>query len=144
MGWREDVVSEAATWIGTPYRHRGRVKNVVVDCGGLLYECYAPAFGPFAPFPADYAADWAMHRGDELYLDFIRPHVTQVLVPKPGGFSVFRYGRAFCHAAIWTGSDYIHAWGRNGFGIVRRSPLAFFNLKCRGARPVKHFDAVDK
>jgi cell wall-associated NlpC family hydrolase len=33
---REQIVSEAREWIGTPYRHQARAKGVAVDCVGLL------------------------------------------------------------------------------------------------------------
>jgi NlpC/P60 family putative phage cell wall peptidase len=33
---RHDVVAEARSWIGTPYRHQGRLKGVGVDCLGLI------------------------------------------------------------------------------------------------------------
>lgn len=31
-----DVLAEARTWLGTPFRHQGRVKGVGVDCLGLV------------------------------------------------------------------------------------------------------------
>lgn len=33
---RKQVVTQARTWIGTPFHHQGRVKHVGVDCIGLL------------------------------------------------------------------------------------------------------------
>jgi len=33
---RADVIAEARTWIGTPYKHQHRVKGHGVDCAGLL------------------------------------------------------------------------------------------------------------
>lgn len=32
---RAEFIAEAMTWIGTPYRHQGRLKGVSVDCIGL-------------------------------------------------------------------------------------------------------------
>jgi NlpC/P60 family putative phage cell wall peptidase len=32
---RDQIVAEARTWLGTPFRHQGRVKGVGVDCVGL-------------------------------------------------------------------------------------------------------------
>lgn len=32
----EDIVAEARTWIGTPWRHQGRLKGVGTDCLGLV------------------------------------------------------------------------------------------------------------
>lgn len=43
---RQDIVSEARSWIGTRYRHQGRVKDVGVDCiglvGGVALACGVP------------------------------------------------------------------------------------------------------
>jgi len=33
---KEDIIEEARTWLGTPYRHQGRVKGVGCDCGGIV------------------------------------------------------------------------------------------------------------
>lgn len=33
---RADIVAEARTWIGTPWRHQARVKGVGVDCIGFV------------------------------------------------------------------------------------------------------------
>lgn len=32
----DDIVAEARTWIGTPWRHQARVKGVGVDCIGFV------------------------------------------------------------------------------------------------------------
>ena len=31
-----DIIAAARTWLGTPWRHQGRLKGVAVDCGGLI------------------------------------------------------------------------------------------------------------
>jgi cell wall-associated NlpC family hydrolase len=33
---RDDIVTEAKSWIGTPYAHQGRRKGSFVDCVGLV------------------------------------------------------------------------------------------------------------
>lgn len=35
MVTRQDIVDEARKWIGTPWQHQARVKDVGVDCAGL-------------------------------------------------------------------------------------------------------------
>lgn len=139
--WRDALLAEAQTWKWTPYQHRGRVKGVGVDCGGLIYELYNPWFGPFKPFPNDYPPDWAAHKeGNELYLDFIRPYVEEVKKVPPAGFTLFHYGRNFSHAAIWTGRRYLHAFGRTNAGCVKEDMPAFFSNKGGKLREAKHFD----
>ena len=34
----KEILNEANTWIGTPFKHQGRLKGVGVDCYGLLIE----------------------------------------------------------------------------------------------------------
>ena len=31
-----EILAAARTWLGTPWRHQGRLKGVAVDCGGLI------------------------------------------------------------------------------------------------------------
>lgn len=33
---RANIIQEARTWIGTPFKHQGRVKGIGVDCVGLI------------------------------------------------------------------------------------------------------------
>ena len=40
MKTREEVVNEAASWIGTPVHQNAMVKGAGVDCGRLLYAVY--------------------------------------------------------------------------------------------------------
>ena len=138
--WREQVVTEARTWKGTRYVHKGRVKGVGVDCGGLIYQLFSP-FLPLPPFPKDYPQDWAMHRnGNELYLDFIMPFVAEIEEPVKAGLALFQVGRNFSHGAICTGEGtFVHAYGRTGYGCVREDGLSFFKLGEK-RRLVKYFD----
>lgn len=55
---RCDIVRETRSWVGTRYRHQGRVKGVGVDCIGLVGGV-ALAVG--VPNAADWFADRDMH-----------------------------------------------------------------------------------
>lgn len=133
---RVAMVAEAARWLKTPYHHKGRRIGVGADCGGLIYEVYNKFLGPIKPFPTDYPPDWTLHRGDELYLDFLKSYMVQVSEPALGGITMWRYGRCFGHGTIVAGSNvWIHAWGRNGQGDVRKTGRAFF-----GKREHRHYD----
>jgi len=125
--WRKAILAEARSWLGTPYHHKGRVKGVGADCGGLLYEVYSTQFA-LEPFPDTYPMDWALHRGDEIYLAFIERYISETFQLLPADIIVFQYGRTYSHAGIFTErGGVIHAWGRQGFGSVRESPMRFFN-----------------
>lgn len=141
-GWRDAMIEEALTWEGTPYQHKGRIKGVGVDCGGLVYQVYEPHLGPFPPFPKDYAPDWGLHRDNEMYLDFIMPFVVEVDKPVRGGLTMVRIGRNFCHAAICIGDNqFLHAYGRNQHGSVVKSKIGFFRHPgTKKMREMKHFD----
>jgi cell wall-associated NlpC family hydrolase len=144
MTWQEELEKNAREWLGTPYVPHARVKGAGVDCGGFLYDNYGPFFGPFAPYPTDYPVDWAAHSDDERYLDFIMPYVKQVPDARVGGFSVFKLGLAFGHAAIYiSGDNYIHAWGRVGEGAVTITPARVMNYMARINGGVKHFYPKD-
>jgi NlpC/P60 family putative phage cell wall peptidase len=139
---RAQICAETATWLGTPYVHKGRTKGVAADCGGLLYEVYNKFMGPLPPFPDDYPPDWAMHDGKERYLDFVEPlFKAPVSLVQPGGFSLFHLGLAMSHAAIYVGDGkYIHSWGRNRMGSVTKTPSRVMLHMARGN--VRHYDPV--
>jgi cell wall-associated NlpC family hydrolase len=144
VDWIDEVCREAETWMGTPYVPQGRVKGVGVDCGGLVYQIFNPHFGPFPPFPTDYAADWALHTHEEKYLDFIMPFVREVDAPFVGGISLFHIGLVYAHAAICVGGPkqhYIHAWGRTNKGHVTKTPYRVMMALSRPHAP-KHFMPV--
>lgn len=124
---RERILDEARTWVGTPFHHKARIKGVGVDCGGLIYECYKDAIPGLQPFPSYYAEDWAVHKENEIYLDFIGPYVQEVQSPKPADLIIYQFGRNFSHGTIYIGNGHvIHAWGRTQFGKVRVDNVAFF------------------
>lgn len=145
MSWREKVIEEARTWKGTPYQHKGRIKGVGVDCGGLLWCVYNQFFGPLKPFPKDYSPDWALHQGREIYQEFLEQYMVHVLVPKPGGVALFKVGRCWSHGAIITEKrTFIHAWGRNQQGGVVEWKRGKFRIaESNQLRPVMYYDLAE-
>lgn len=79
MKTREEVVNEAASWIGTPVHQNAMVKGAGVDCGRLLYAVYRfaeiiPAEDapepddPSGPVTGRYSPDWYCNTTEERYL----------------------------------------------------------------------------
>ena len=114
------IVTEARSWMGTPFVHEGAVKGVGVDCVQLARMVFvnvgiAPAdFPTFAPYPTG----WLLEHSDHRYEDAISRHMTRVwklgdpmIFPEPGDLALFALGRAGAHSAIVTmWPRVIHAW----------------------------------
>ena len=120
---RARIVTEAKSWINTPYHHHGRVKGVGVDCAQILIAVYSEA-GFIPKFdPGHYPPDWHLHHDDERYLSFVLPYVREMEEEEarlPGDLMLIKYGRAFAHSAIiieWPLC--IHA--------LMRSPVCYTN-----------------
>lgn len=141
MSWRDQIASEALTWVGTKYHHKGRIKGVGVDCGGLIYEVYKKVMGlPHEPFPDNYAEDWGLHKdNNEIYLDFIMPYVVPTDRLLVGDLVMIQFGRSFAHGTIYIGNNkVVHAYGRTGSGSVVVSKLEAFKIG-NASRPMKQF-----
>nr|DAX16564.1 MAG TPA: cell wall peptidase [Caudoviricetes sp.] len=116
---RERLVKEALTWLGTPYRHMGRVKGAGTDCGMLILQCFIDT-GLIPPVPVDYyPQDWHLHRTAERYLGWVTRYCKAVDrdVPLSGDIIVYQYGRCVSHGALvvdWP--QCIHAYV--GLGVV--------------------------
>lgn len=112
---RDLVVTEALSWIGTPYRHNAMVKGSGVDCAmiligvfkncGLIDEIDLPHYSP----------QWHLHRSEEKYLNTISKYLKPTDKPKRGDVALFKFGRTVSHSAIVI--DYptvVHAYNRVG------------------------------
>lgn len=117
---REAVVAETFTWLKTPYHHYAGIKGVGTDCAFILIKVYANV-GMIDDFvPPVYPIDWALHRGEELYLGFVKRYAHKVDKPKPGDVALYRYGRCVSHAGIVISDDsIIHAHNPEGVVISR-------------------------
>jgi len=146
---RAAVLAEAATWIGTPYHHEGRIKGRSggVDCAMLLAEVYERAGMIAHVKAAHYPRDWHFHASEEgaqRFLSYILPHAVEIPGPPQSGDVVtYHIGKGFAHAGIvvrWP--EIIHsdmdarcvtrADGTQGRFAVQRNgeprPVKFFTL----------------
>src|SRR5690606_6011340 len=55
----DEIVAEALSWLGTPYRHQAYSKGVGCDCLGLIRGVWRSLYGDELEVPADYTPDWA-------------------------------------------------------------------------------------
>lgn len=135
MATRAAVVAEAATWIGTPYHHQGRVKGVGVDCAMLLCDVYYTC--GIIPYidPRPYPMDWMEHRSNEVFLEWVEQYGTVTQAPAAGDVVMFRFGRCFSHGGIMLNDrELIHSYRKEH--CVTRSDLSDARL---AGRPVKFY-----
>ena len=117
---RAAVVTEARTWLGTPWHHMGDVRGVGVDCVMLLVRVfYACGLVPLDADPRPYAQDWHLHRSEEMYMAGINQYTEPTDSPQPGDIAMFQFGRCVAHAAIvveWP--LVIHAYMNHGAVVL--------------------------
>lgn len=95
-----DAVTEALTWLGTPYHHQGRVKGVGVDCGTLICEVYEKVGLMPHLDPRPYPQDWHLHQLGERYLEHVKSVCFEVEDPQPGDIVLYKIGLCVSHAGI--------------------------------------------
>lgn len=117
---RQNVVSEAITWLNTPYHHQAALKGVGVDCVMLMIEVYRKCgLVSVDVDPRPYAHDWHMHRSEEVYLGGVELLAAPVDVPQPGDIALFQFGRCVSHGAIVTQWPMvIHAYIEHGAVVL--------------------------
>ena len=98
---RKLVVTEAKTWIGTPYHDNGDVKGAGVDCAMLLLRVFVdiglvPNFDP-RPYPMQ----WSLHQRAERYLETVKKYAREISGPPlPGDIAMFKFGLTYSHGVI--------------------------------------------
>lgn len=139
---RAAIVTEALTWIGTPYRGWSCLKGAGTDCGQLIYGVFRNCeLLPEIELPKDYSLQVAMHRASTEYVDTVAQYCREIpeAEAKPGDIVVYKLGLAYAHAALiveWP-NFIIQAEARHGVSgahgtkspIFRRAERRFFTLK---------------
>ena len=100
-----DIVTEARTWLGTPFHHQGRVKGVGVDCAGLVI-CTAKELGLVAQ-DYDFKGYSRTPDGGSLIAecDRLLTRIGQEDM-RPGCVAVFHFAHDPQHLGIVA--DYLH------------------------------------
>ena len=128
---RASVVTEAFSWVGTPWAHAHMLKGGGVDCAMLLLAVYSQTGLVEFSDPRPYPAQWYQHRETSKFVDIITRHAHPVAIAMPGDVAMFNFGKHPAHGAIIVDADrMIHAYA------PRRKVI----LDNRGAMP-GHFDS---
>lgn len=150
---RIGVVTEALSWIGTPYHNHGRVKgrDGGADCLTFLVEVFERQ-GLIEPVELPtYAPQWHLHQQAETYLEGVLRFCVEMpgsdeRIPLPGDIVLWKFGHCFSHGAIvvdWP--TVVHALMQRRLGRAdadRDPPLTHIseNVSGRGApRPRRVF-----
>ena len=111
---RSLIVSEARSWIGTPYRHQASLKGVGCDCLGLVRGVWRAVIGAEPERAPPYARDWAEARAEETLAQagfkYFEPVALDAFAP--GDVLLFRWREHFPakHAAIVSDAAHmVHA-----------------------------------
>lgn len=84
------IVTEARTWIGTPYLHQASCRGAGADCLGLLRGVWRALYGAEPqPVPA-YTEDWAEPGGHEVLSEAAHRWLTPATTENPGDVLLFR------------------------------------------------------
>ncbi len=104
---RARVVSIAREWIGTPYRHQGRLKGIAADCT-FIASVYVEA-GVIEPFKiGPYTPQAHLHRAGGAYLETVARYGNETQNPLPGDIVLYFIGRAYSHGAIVVDPGWPH------------------------------------
>lgn len=149
---RADFLTEALSWIGTPFRDCADVKgpNGAVDCAMLITRC-AIDTGLVQPFdPRPYSPRAMLHSTEEKapisFLKILaRCGAKEVETPRIGDIQVYLFGRMFSHGGIRINSgEIVHAYGAAGMCLPTRIDEPLLTQIPLGAktlpRPVRYFD----
>ena len=119
---RSDVVVEALSLLGTPYRFGGSSPSVGFDCSGLVRHVFASALSRDLPRRAEEISGVGhpvsraeLQPGDLVFFDTLR--------------------RAFSHVAIYIGEGrFVHAPARNGRVRIEGLDDRYWATRFNGAR----------
>lgn len=126
---QQAVLTEARTWLRTPFVHAADVKGLGVDCGMLILRVYVDV-GLLPPFdPRPYPPGWVLHRAEDRFTPWLTSHAALVEgEPRPADIACFRMGRApRGHLGIVLHWPYVlHADPDRGVGVgnVQQGMLA--------------------
>lgn len=98
---RDQLVAEARTWLGTPFRDHGRLKGQGVDCVNFVAEIgRATAAAPDLEFENNYRRRSTGEEMVKLFRQYMEPIEWEHA--QPGDFFVVRYKPTHWHCMMVT------------------------------------------
>ncbi|WOI54001.1 NlpC/P60 family protein [Parvularcula sp. LCG005] len=140
------IVSEALSWLGTPYRHQASARGQGTDCLGLVRGVWRYLHGAEPQPVPPYLPHWDRGEGDELLLDAAHRY----LIPcdadrvRAGEVVVFRMvpGAPAKHCGIMISeSAFVHAYAGRQVVRSRWTPFWSSRLAARFCFPLTEGEA---
>jgi cell wall-associated NlpC family hydrolase len=101
---RQQILDAAMELRGTPYRHRGCLPGVGIDCAmTVVWVCKRVGLLPHAWEAPYYSPEWHMHQNEEQLLQTLEAAGAQEIprdTHQPGDILAFQYGRVCSHLGI--------------------------------------------
>ncbi|WP_221029893.1 hypothetical protein [Actomonas aquatica] len=119
---RERLLSEARSWVGTPFRENAAVKGPTggVECRHFQHECHVAA-GACPRFhmdvmPVEVVRHWHEHHAVSQILSWLNAPELRGLVmrvdeedaPAIGDITIIETQRAAHHVGLWCGHEVLH------------------------------------
>ena len=94
---REDFVSAARSYLGTPFHHQGRLKGIGVDCAGLVVLAARDCGYTIRDMQG-----YATIPSQNLFMQSVMEHCTPIAIGDvlPGDVAMFRFDSEPQHIAI--------------------------------------------
>ncbi len=136
MSSRAEIIAEARSWRGTPFRHQASVKGEGCDCLGLIRGVWRGVIGREPQALPPYGADWSDLTGDDLLLAAMQRHLSELAIStaRPGDVLLFRMatGAPARHCAIISSPHAIlHAYW--GHAVVETRLVPWWQRRLCGA-----------
>lgn len=95
---RADLIAEARSWIGTPWRHQAAIKGVGADCVGFVRGVAEPFVGK-VPIAMDYTTTWQLYRAEPRMFREFAARCEEVPLDQinPGDILLFGFGKGPAH-----------------------------------------------
>lgn len=110
---RNEIITEARSWVGTKWQHQASLKGVACDCIGMVRGVYASLVSPVA-VTVNYSQEWPVFKSEEKLYNEIKKHLTEIPLDdaKPGDVLLFGFGKGPAHHIGILSYDgfIIHTW----------------------------------